>query len=77
MLSPCGTYILTGTYLYLYLDDHQVPFDVVPEGIFGIFGYVDDIVVVLHIVLYMALVYRRRVLEVQQENAPPAAAATR
>ena len=39
--------------LYLF-----VPFDLLPEGVYGIFGYFDDILVVLLLAIYATILYR-------------------
>jgi RING finger protein 170 len=34
------------------------PLDVIPEAIYGLFGFLDDIVVLLAIAVYLTVVYR-------------------
>ena len=39
------------------------PFDLVPEVIFGVFGLLDDIVVILVILMYFGAVYRAAMVQ--------------
>lgn len=35
------------------------PLDMIPEAVFGIFGLIDDIVVVVLLAIYVTIIYRR------------------
>jgi len=37
------------------------PLDVLPEAVFGFFGFLDDVFVVLLITIYISVIYRRLV----------------
>ncbi len=44
----------------------QSPVDVLPEVVLGIFGYIDDVIAFVVLLLFLTAVYRRRVLARQQ-----------
>ena len=44
----------------------QSPVDVLPEAVLGIFGYVDDLIALLVLMMFLASLYRRRLLVRQQ-----------
>lgn len=46
-------YILVLLVLYLLS-----PFDLIPESVFGLLGYVDDLMIVLVVVVYISFLYR-------------------
>lgn len=35
------------------------PFDIIPEAVFGILGFLDDIFILLLLAIYIALIYRQ------------------
>jgi len=34
------------------------PFDIIPEAVFGIFGFLDDLFIVLLLAIYVSIIYR-------------------
>lgn len=44
---------LVAALLYLLL-----PFDILPESVFGILGYLDDLLVLLLLAVYVSIIYR-------------------
>ena len=40
-----------------------MPFDVIPEGAFGILGYIDDFFIIFMLAIYITNIYRRLVEE--------------
>lgn len=42
------------------------PIDLIPEGIFGIFGLVDDLFAIVYMLLYAAGVYRTYIANLEQ-----------
>ena len=39
------------------------PFDIIPESVFGILGYIDDLMIVLIVVVYVSFLYRATLTE--------------
>lgn len=51
-------YVLVALILYIL-----IPFDIVPETVFGILGLVDDILIVFILVFYVTFMYRAALTE--------------
>ena len=37
------------------------PFDIIPEAVYGLFGLLDDVFIVLLLLIYLTILYRRHV----------------
>lgn len=46
------------------------PLDIIPEAVFGFFGLLDDVAVVLVIAVYISVIYRRLIAERAEAAAP-------
>lgn len=44
------------------------PLDIIPEAIFGIFGFLDDLFIILLLAIYVSLIYRNVVQQRAQQN---------
>jgi len=42
------------------------PFDIIPEAVFGIFGFLDDLFIILLLAIYVSIIYRN----VVRDRAP-------
>ena len=49
--------LLLGSVMYVLS-----PFDIIPEAVFGLLGYLDDILVFFLLVIYATMVYRQAVI---------------
>ena len=44
------------------------PLDLIPEAVFGIFGFLDDVFIILLLAIYVSLIYRQYVQGVANSN---------
>lgn len=46
-----------------------LPFDVLPESLLGVAGYIDDLLLILFIIIYLSIVFRNMIVRREEEQA--------
>lgn len=71
LLLNMNIYVLIRWKIYIVLLSTLIyfisPLDLIPEAMFGIIGFLDDILVIVTVVTYLSIIYRHNMINVQEQ----------